>query len=192
MQDLNKAVFLDRDGTINYDPGYLGNPDEVKLYDGVSAGIYKLKQNGFLIIVISNQSGISRGIITREQVESVNGRINQLLKKSNTEIDEFFYCPYHPYYDDADKCQCRKPSPEMVFNAAKKYNINLSESFFVGDRETDIDCGKNAGLKTILIKNTLTQNQIISLQKAGKTPNFVAADFNEVCEFILSVSIGGN
>ena len=103
-----KAVFLDRDGTLNVDPGYLGEPEKVELYPGVGKGIAALKENGYRIIVISNQSGITRGLITEEQVRAVNEKINSILREeNNTSIDAFYYCPYHPDFDDAEKTKCR-------------------------------------------------------------------------------------
>ena len=179
-----RAVFLDRDGTINIDPGYLGDVDLVELYPGVSEGISKLKEMNFLVVVISNQSGITRKLISHKDVEGVNKKINQLLKEKGTSIDDFFYCPYHPDFDSKEKTECRKPSPTMVFEAAKKHNIDLSESFFVGDSTSDILCGINAGCETILIMNGKNQAEIFSLKKKNKTPNFVADNFLEACSFI--------
>jgi len=179
-----KAVFFDRDGTLNLDPGYLGDPDKVVLYPNVSKGIKRLKELGFMIIVISNQSGITRKLITHEDVKKVNDKINFLLAKEGTSIDDFIYCPYHPEFDDKEKVKCRKPSPLMVLQAEKKHNLNLTQSFFVGDKVTDILCGSNAGCETILIMNGKNQSEIISLEKANKTPNFVASNFLEACNFI--------
>lgn len=109
----NHAVFLDRDNTINYDPGYLGDPDKVRLMEGVARGIKRLRDEyGFKIIVISNQSGIARKLITEEDVRSVNNRVNKLLRDEGAEIDAFYYCPYHPDFSPPEKCGCRKPSPD--------------------------------------------------------------------------------
>lgn len=188
---MNKAIFLDRDGTINIDSGYIGNVDLVFLYPGVAEGIKKLKdQLGFIIIVISNQSGISRGLITSEDVDKVNIRINQLLEIANTNIDGFYYCPYHPDYDSQEKCKCRKPSPQMVFKSAEKFNIDLKKSYFVGDKVSDIECGKNAGLKTILIKNSLSEAEINQLQNSQNSANFVADNFLNFVNFIEKDSRG--
>ncbi|RMD49224.1 MAG: HAD family hydrolase [Ignavibacteria bacterium] len=182
----NKAIFLDRDDTLNYDPGYLNDPDKVKLYPGVGEGIAKLKKEyGFKAIVISNQSGVTRGLISLEQVEAVNNRINALLKDYGTEIDDFYFCPYHPDFDDEEKTSCRKPSPKMVLEAAKKYNIDLSASYFIGDQFSDVECGNNAGCKTILITNKISPSEINDLQSPQKTPNFVACDFLNACDFII-------
>ncbi len=180
------AVFFDRDNTLNVDPGYLGDPEKVRLFDGVGEGIYKLKNEcGFNIIVVSNQSGISRGLITQNQVEAVNNRINELLKNFNTSIDAFYYCPFHPDLDSYEKSQCRKPSPQMIFKAAKDFNIDLKRSYFVGDSESDIECGINAGIKTVLINYENDNEKIISLKKRNKTPNFTTSIFLNACDFII-------
>lgn len=187
------AVFFDRDNTLNIDPGYLGEPEKVQLFEGVAEGIYKLKKElNFKIIVISNQSGIARGLITHEQVQLVNNKINELLEKKNTEIDKFYYCPFHPDFNRPDKTDCRKPSPKLVLQAAEEFNIDLSRSYFVGDMPSDIECGINAGLKTILISYKNDSEKIISLKKRNKTPNFVTDNFLNVCNFIINDFRGGN
>lgn len=181
----NRAVFLDRDGTLNFDPGYLGDPDKVKLFPGVSKGLSRLKKNNFLLIVISNQSGVTRGLITEEDVKAVNIRINEILKADNISIDAFYYCPYHPEFDPPDKCECRKPSPQMVLQAAEDFQIDLSKSYFIGDTQSDIECGINAGVKTILVKYNKSNSKINSLHKGRKSPNFVAVNFNSASDYIL-------
>ncbi|MFZ1289508.1 MAG: HAD family hydrolase [Melioribacteraceae bacterium] len=181
----NKAVFLDRDGTINYDSGYIGNPNLIKLYPGVAEGIKKLKNNfSFKIYVISNQSGIARGLISYSDVEKVNERINQILLQNNTEIDEFYFCPFHPDFDTQELTKCRKPSPELVFQAAQENEIDLSKSFFIGDRAVDIECGYNSGLTTILIKNTLSDEEINMLKNSKNSPNFIASNFQNAVDYI--------
>jgi D,D-heptose 1,7-bisphosphate phosphatase len=186
------AVFFDRDGTINFDPGYLGDPDKVKLFPGVPHSIANLRNNlGFKIVVVSNQSGVSRGLITTDEVISVNSKINELLKPENALIDAFYFCPYHPDYSPPEKCSCRKPSPEMIFTAAEDLNIDLSNSYMVGDRADDVICGFNAGVKTILITSSENDEQINLLQKAGKKANFVADNFSSACNFICRDFLGG-
>jgi len=179
------AVFLDRDGTINEDPGYLGDPDVVKLLPGVSQGISELKSDfGFKIIVVSNQSGISRGLITRKQVELVNNRINELLFESDTSVDDFFYCPFHPEFNTKEESKCRKPSPDMILEAAKKHDIDILKSYMIGDKALDVLCGVNAGVKQVLLCSQDYSAEINSLKKAGKSPNFVANNFLEAVHFI--------
>ena len=129
----HSAIFFDRDGTLNEDPGYLSNPSEVKLYHGTAEALAILKNElNFKLIVISNQSGIARGLITREIVESIHDRINELLIDSKVSIDAFYYCPFHPEYSTKEEASCRKPSPEMVLKAARENDIELSNSYFVG------------------------------------------------------------
>ncbi|CAG0908670.1 unnamed protein product, partial [Cyprideis torosa] len=142
---IQKVGMKNRDGTINIDTGYIGNPNLIELYSGVIEGIKILKEKfGFLIVVISNQSGITRGLITQEDVDKVNKKINDILVHGKTRIDAFYYCPYHPEFDSEEKCKCRKPSPQLVYTAAEELKIDLKKSFFIGDRISDIECGKNA------------------------------------------------
>ena len=181
----HSAIFFDRDGTLNEDPGYLSNPSEVKLYPGTAEALAILKNElNFKLIVISNQSGIARGLITREIVESIHDRINELLIDSKVSIDAFYYCPFHPEYSTKEEASCRKPSPEMVLKAARENDIELSNSYFVGDSVSDIECGKNSGLKTILVKTGYGEESISILQKQNNLPTFVAQNISEICEII--------
>lgn len=179
------AVFLDRDGTLNEDPGYIGNPDLVKLYPDVGTALSFLKNElKFKLIVVSNQSGIARGLITKADVEAVNERINQLLRPFNVFIDKFYYCPFHPDFNTAEESSCRKPSPKMVFQAAEEMEIDLAFSYFIGDSLSDIKCGINSGIKTILVKTGYGYDQICALQKENILPNFVADNLKEAYNFI--------
>jgi D,D-heptose 1,7-bisphosphate phosphatase len=189
---LNTAVFLDRDGTLNEDPGYLGDPNNLKLFPGTGKALSLLKKMKFRLIVISNQSGISRGLITKENVESVNAKINELLNPDDVRIDAFYYCPYHPDFSSSQDCSCRKPSPEMVFKAAQDLSIDLNRSYFIGDATTDIECGINAGLKTILVKTGYGEESISILQMQNKFPSFVAKNILDACEFIQKDYSGEN
>ena len=190
---LNPAVFFDRDNTLNFDPGYLSNPNLVNLFEGVGEGIAKLKNDfNFKIIVISNQSGIARGYFTESAVLSVNEKINLILKKQfNTEIDAFYFCPFHPDFSSEEESKCRKPSPLLVFKAANDLDIDLRKSYFVGDSISDIECGINANLKTVLVNYKNDLGKIISLKNRNKTPNFIAQNFLNVCNLIIEDFTGG-
>jgi len=182
----NVAIFLDRDGTINFDPGYIKNPDDVKILPGVSEGIRKLKvELGFKIVVVSNQAGVSKGLMTLEDVHAVNNRIQELLKKENAEIDAFYFCPFHPDYDDEEKSKCRKPSPLMLLKAAEELDIDLTRSFMVGDRAGDIEAGLNAGVKSILLQSEIAEEEIRNLESKNLSPLFIAKNFLDACEFII-------
>jgi D-glycero-D-manno-heptose 1,7-bisphosphate phosphatase len=180
-----RAVFLDRDGTLNEDPGYLGVPEKVKLYPNTGEILSLLKNDlNFSLIVISNQSGIGRGLITRENVDAVNRKVNELLGRFKVEIDAFYYCPFHPDYNTPEECTCRKPSPEMVLKAAKDFNIDLKDSYLIGDAVSDIECGINSGVKTILVKTGYGKESFYTLQKLNKIPTFVAENILEAGWFI--------
>ena len=186
------AIFLDRDGTLNHDYGYIKDPSKVVLLPGVPEGIKRLKNEyGFKAIVISNQAGVSKGIMTIEDVDSINHHINDLLEKEGTCIDAFYYCPYHPDFDPPEKTNCRKPSPVMIVQAAEEHEIDISKSYMIGDKESDIECGINAGVKTVLLNSETTHNEISILHNLGKKPNFTAADFKEVCDFVIKDFSGG-
>jgi D-glycero-D-manno-heptose 1,7-bisphosphate phosphatase len=184
VNKINAAVFLDRDGTLNIDPGYLGDPSKVELFPDTGKALYSLKKLNFKLIVISNQSGIARGLITSEMVESVNSKINLKLSRFNVQIDAFYYCPFHPEFSSKEECLCRKPSPRLVFDAAKEFEINLKKSYFIGDTVTDIECGMNAGLKTILVKTGYGAESIYMLQKLNKIPTFVAENLTDAVTYI--------
>lgn len=184
---MHKAVFLDRDGTLNEDPGYLGDPEKVALFPTVGESLAKLKNNfNFLLIVISNQSGVARGLISKDDVDMVNRKINLLLNDYNVQIDDFFYCTAHPDFNDDEECKCRKPSPKMIFEAAKKYNIDLKSSYMIGDAKSDILAAVNAGCKSILIKTGYGKETFNALLSENIMPNFVAENFREACEFIIN------
>jgi D,D-heptose 1,7-bisphosphate phosphatase len=189
----NSAVFLDRDGTLNEDSGYIGDPELVKLFPDVGKTLFSLKKKlDLLFIVISNQSGIARGLITKQQVESVSQKINSLLEVFNVKIDAFYYCPYHPDYNTPEESKCRKPSPEMVSKAAKDFKIELSHSYLIGDSISDIECGLNASVKTILVKTGNGRESLSILHNENKMPNFVAENFYEAGNFIINDFYGEN
>lgn len=182
----NRALFLDRDGTLNEDPGYIGDPENVILFPKVGEVLSRLKNDfNFLLIVISNQSGIARGLITAAQVDKVNSKINSILKEFNISIDKFYYCPFHPDFNTAEECNCRKPSPKMIYSAAEEFDIDLSKSFFIGDSVDDIKCGEAAGVEPILVLSGNGRESLSILQNENNIPRFVAENFIEAGNFII-------
>ncbi len=147
---MNKAIFLDRDGTIIKDKKYQSQPEEVEFLAGVDTALKKFLSHGFGLIVITNQSGVGRGYLSIEDVENVNGRIRQELLRLSIPILDFYYCPHYAgsllkEYDV--RCDCRKPSPGMIIKAGQDYDIDLRESYMIGDKESDVLAGINAGMK---------------------------------------------
>ena len=153
-----KAIFLDRDGTINEYVGFLKSPDAFRLLDGVSEAIKKINSSGYLAIVITNQPVIARGEVTFAGLEEIHDKLETLLGREGAYLDAIYFCPHHPHKGYAGEipelkfdCGCRKPKAGMIFKAAKDFNIDLSESWMIGDGENDVLCGINAGCKTAII-----------------------------------------
>ena len=141
---MRKAVFLDRDGTIIEDVNYLSRIEDIKLISGAKEALRLLKSKGYLLIVVSNQSGIGRGYFTKEFVDKANDVLNEMLDGL---IDAFYYCPHKP----EDNCVCRKPKTALVDEAVERFGINRSDSFVIGDKESDIELGINANITPILV-----------------------------------------
>jgi histidinol-phosphate phosphatase family protein len=140
-----RAVFLDRDGTVIEDVGYPRDPEQVRFLPGALAGLAALRAAGWLLVVISNQSGIGRGLITPEEAEAVHARFECELGDAGISLAGARYCPHAP----AEHCSCRKPSPEMILDAASSLGIDLAASYMVGDKESDVEAGRRAGTRTI-------------------------------------------
>ena len=131
---MNRVVFLDRDGTINVDYGYVGSIDKFDFINGAIDGLKILSDLGFLLIVISNQSGVGRGYFSEDDVKNVNNYMVKELKKNGVVISSVYYCPHV----DSDNCDCRKPKLKLFYDAVKKYNIDLDSSYAIGDKERDL------------------------------------------------------
>ena len=187
----NKAVFLDRDGTLNEDPGYIGDPNKLVLYPDVGESLKLLKNKyNFKLIVISNQSGVARGLISEEDVIAMNSELNKRLSTFGVIIDDFYYCIHHPEFSKKEDCDCRKPSPKMILDSSKDHNIDLTKSYFIGDTIADIEAAKNAGVRSILVKTGKGMESFSMLQNGNKFPSFVAENLMEACQFIIKDSIG--
>ena len=158
LKNKQKAIFLDRDGTINKYMGFVKSPDEFQLINGVAQTIKQLNDSGYLVIVITNQPVIARGEVTFDGLNTIHNKMETLLGNEGAYVDAIYYCPHHPHsgYEGEVKelkidCECRKPKPGLILNAAKDFNIDLENSWMIGDSEIDILAGKNAGCKTALI-----------------------------------------
>jgi D-glycero-D-manno-heptose 1,7-bisphosphate phosphatase len=145
----NKAVFLDRDGTLNVDKGYAHRIEDWEWLPGAVDAIAALKKAGFLVIVITNQAGIARGYYSGADVTRLHAWMNEELEKYGTRIDGFYYCPHHP--EHGGECECRKPRPGMLFQARQDFDIDFSRSWLIGDKASDIQASVAAGVKSILV-----------------------------------------
>ncbi len=167
------AVFLDRDGVIIKEIGYISSSEEMKIYNFSKECVENLRKHGYLSIVITNQSGIARGFFSEDDLIKMNQRLME-----ETGVDDVFYCPHYkqgivPKY--SIECNCRKPGVGMIEKACTKYDIDLKQSFFIGDRESDIKAGKNAGIKTILVRSGYGKKE----EKKDINPDHICDDLRD-------------
>ncbi len=171
-------MFLDRDGTLIYDVGYPRDPRQVQLLPGAGQALKKLKEQGFLLVLVSNQSGIGRGLVTAEQAEQVHQEFLSQLERYGVQLDAVYYCPHAP----GEQNRCRKPSPAMLLQAAKELDLDLTRSFMVGDKASDVEAGKRAGCQTVLLSTKPV------LDELDPMPDEVAGSWPEVVQCILGRS----
>ncbi len=149
MTTGRRAVFLDRDGTIMLDRGYVSKPEDVELLPGAARAIRRLNEGGFLVVIVSNQSGIGRGMYGEADFERVEARVEELLAADGARIDAVYHCPHAP--DQDPPCECRKPGTKLFIDAAADHAIDLSRSWFVGDRWRDVAAAQSLGGLGILV-----------------------------------------
>lgn len=147
----NRAVFLDRDGTLNVEKNYLHRFEDWEWIPGAVDAIRSFNHAGFLVIVVTNQAGIARGMYAESDVDVLHRRIDAVLAPLGARIDAYYYCPHHPEYGDRTACDCRKPAPGMILQAQKDWDIDLSRSYMVGDKLADVEAGLAAGVKPVLV-----------------------------------------
>ena len=179
---MKKAIFLDRDGTINVEKDYIYKSEDLVFEEGTIEALKTFKNLGYILIVVSNQSGIARGYFTEEDLNIFNNNMNEILKKNGVEITEFYCCPHHPDGIGEYKkiCECRKPNNKMIEDAIKKYNIDREKSYMIGDKTSDIGAGIKSNLKTVLVK---TGYGLKDMEKIDKNETLVCEnlkDFSEV------------
>ena len=141
---MNRAIFLDRDGVINQDLGYVYKKEEFLLIAGVLDALKTFKSLGYLCVIVTNQAGIARGLYSEKNYLQLTNYMLKIFNENNIKIDGVYHCPHHP--DFTGKCICRKPNPGMILSAAEKLNISLSQSYLLGDKNSDVAAGKNAGI----------------------------------------------
>lgn len=186
MSPLNAGLFLDRDGTINVERGYLADPNDVELLPGAADAIRAANEFGIPVIIITNQAGVARGFHSEEAVVSVNERLKQLLNEQGARIDAVYYCPHHPEAGNPPYrivCTCRKPGTGMLEMAEKSLGINLAASYVVGDKCSDIETGKNGGCGTVLVLTGYGRTELARC-KDSNTPDHVAENLAEAWEYI--------
>ncbi len=183
---MQKAIFLDKDGTLINDIPYNVNPDLIELSEDSTSGLRRLQKAGFKLIVVTNQSGVSRGFFKETSLKGVEARLAELLEAEQIKLDGFYYCPHHPdgiIPEYAIDCECRKPNPGMLKQSAEEHYIDLHRSWMIGDILNDVEAGNRAGIRSILIDNG---NETEWVEGAFRKPVYEAKNINDAADFILS------
>jgi D-glycero-D-manno-heptose 1,7-bisphosphate phosphatase len=188
----NRAVFLDRDGVLNAlafhaaanaheSPHTL---DELALMPGAALAARRLQDAGFLLFIVSNQPSYAKGTATLESIRAIAAKIDELLRAGGVKISRAFYCFHHPQGVVAEysgECRCRKPKPQLLLDARDEFDVDLSLSWMIGDQETDVECGRRAGCRTVLIENPHSAARRTGVEK----PTLLAADLSDAAEKLL-------
>ena len=188
-QRKRPAVFLDRDGTINEEYGYVNHVSRIRLIPGVARAIRRLNEAGVPVIVVSNQAGVAQGYFPEQSVRECNARIEELLTRQGARVDAIYTCPYHPsakvarYRRDSP---LRKPRPGMLDKAAREHGLDLARSYMAGDRPSDVECAKSRGLKAILLRTGYGEGEIRWHRAEWKAePDLIAKTLNQAVTWIL-------
>ncbi|MCF7634685.1 MAG: histidinol-phosphate phosphatase family protein/glycosyl transferase, group 2 family protein [Dehalococcoides mccartyi] len=182
-----KAVFIDRDGTIVEDVPYCNSPRKIRLLEGAGKAIRRLNDQGFLVILITNQSGVARGYFSEETLGEIHNKLKEDLGYFGAHLDDIFYCPHHP----AQSCTCRKPATGLIDQAVAKYGLDISGSYFIGDRLIDIQAANRSGCQAVLVPYTSPETDYFKLEiSADSRPSFLAGDISAAVDWVLADALG--
>ncbi len=176
---INKAVFIDRDGTIAKDVPYCSRPEDFELLPGAAEGMKLLNKHGFKVVVVTNQSGIARGYFTEGTLAKIHDKMRCELARYGACVDAIYYCPHHP----DDNCECRKPKPRMLFQAASDLNIDLGQSYVIGDSDMDMEMGRNAGCKSILVAEKDKEGEV---DRQAPCSDYIASSVSAAAQWIIA------
>ena len=174
---MNRAVFIDRDGTINKDVPYCSRPEDFQLLPSVAEGIRLLNQRGLKVVVVTNQSGVARDYFTEDMLSQIHRKMQLELAQGGASVDAIYYCPHHP----DSHCNCRKPQPSMLLHAARELDLDVSHSYVIGDGDMDIQMGKTVGCQTILVPESIEAQE----RKRTPEPDFVAPTLYDAAKWIV-------
>ncbi|HWC76329.1 MAG TPA: HAD family hydrolase [Blastocatellia bacterium] len=190
-----RAIFIDRDGCINEDVGYLSRPEDLVIYPWSGEAIRLVNNAGLKAIVITNQSGVARGHYTEETLAGIHDRLREELASEGAHIDAIYYCPHHPNIGDEryrQACICRKPRPGMLHKAAREHDIDLESSYVIGDKASDINLAANAGAKGVLVLTGYGQETYEDRERRPCEPEFVADTLLDAVKQILTPRINAD
>src|SRR5256712_4571620 len=176
------VVYLDRDGTLNFDPGYLNQPEQLRLLPVAGQAVARLNRAGFKTVVLSNQSGVARGLSTQGQLEAIHQRLRELLSEDSARLDGIFICPHHP----DDGCACRKPAPGMVQRAQRELGVSADNAIVIGDKASDMALARNVGALAVFVRSgNVPEEEQARMAERGLAPDYVARDLTVAVRWIL-------
>ena len=177
------TIFLDRDGTLNPDPGYIKSPDQFELFPGVPEALARLIRAGARLIVVTNQSGIARGLLSYDDLTAVHAKLNALLDPAGVSLEAIYFCPHHPN----DGCDCRKPNRGMIDQAVRERGVDLARSYLIGDHMRDIELAKRIGARSILVTTGVVRPREREGPSAtAPTPDWIASSMTDATDWLLS------
>jgi D-glycero-D-manno-heptose 1,7-bisphosphate phosphatase len=194
MINTTAAIFIDRDGTINEDVGYLSRPDDLVIYPWAAEAISLVNAAGMKAIIITNQSGVARGIYSEEALRVIHERLLEALRREGARIDAVYYCPHHPRIGGERyrrECDCRKPEPGMLHRAAREHDIDLARSYVIGDKASDIRLAARAGASGVLVLTGYGRETLADPDRWPCEPVIVADNLLEAVRRILDISQAG-
>ena len=185
----SSAVFLDRDGTLNEEGGYINHVDRLKLIDGAGEAVALLEKHGLKTIVVTNQAGVARGYYPAEHLPKLHDRLRDLLKEQGATLDAIYYCPHHPDVGEPpfrQDCDCRKPKLGMIRRAEKELSVDAASSYMVGDKISDVEFGRKAGCKSILVLTGYGKGELeYHRDKLTAEPDYIADDILDAAKWIV-------
>ena len=186
---MKRAVFIDRDGTISEEVGYINHPSRFRVFAYAAAAIKHLNDNGWLAIVVTNQAGVARGYFSEDMIQTVHAEMTQEIESAGARLDAIYYCAHHPSVGEAPyrfDCDCRKPKPGLISRAARDFEIDLAGSWMVGDRYSDVELARNAGVQSMFVMSGYGRGEW-EHQRASWTeqPDLVAENLLEAVRVIV-------
>ena len=185
---MQKAVFLDRDGTIVEDVGYLSDICQIRILPGAAEAIRLLNKNGFKVIIVTNQAGVARGYFTESRANEINEKLRQLLADHGSIVERIYFCPHHIdgiVEKYKRECNCRKPNPGMIEQAVKELDIDINNSFMIGNKSSDIEAGRRAGCRTIVVGGGINHREPEVLSQSA---DYIATDLFEAVKWLLHLN----
>ncbi len=176
------TVFLDRDGTLNLDSGYIASPTELVLFSGAAGAVARLNKAGLRVVLVTNQSGVARGFFTIAELHDIHEKLQSVLKTEGAWLDAIFVCPHHP----EEHCWCRKPNPGLLDQAATQFGLDLTCSYVVGDKDIDLELAHRVGALGVLVMTGPSSPEALKAMESGKLKvEYVASSVNEAVDWIL-------